>query len=96
MNKYQVTVQFTIDGDFMSHIPAHRAYINTLITKGVIDQYAISAERGFGWITMNAKNKKEIISYLEKTPLYGYFKLEIDDLMVFDGRALRFPAMVLN
>ncbi len=96
MNKYQVTVNFTIDGDFMSHIPVHRAYINSLIIKGVIDQYAISAERGMGWITMNARSKKELIKYMEKTPLYSYFKLEIDELMVFDGRALRFPAMVLN
>lgn len=96
MNKYQVTVYFTIEGDFMSHIPTHRAYINALIIKNVIDQYAISAERGMGWITMNARTKKEVIKHLEKSPLYGYFKIEIDDLMVFDGKAMRFPAMVLN
>jgi hypothetical protein len=96
MNKYQVSVFFTIEGDFMSHIPAHRAYINSLILKGVIDQYAISAERGQGWITMNAKNKSDIIKYLQKTPLFPYFKLEIDDLMVFDGKAMRFPRLVLN
>jgi hypothetical protein len=96
MNKYQVTVIFTIEGDFMSHVPAHRAYINSLILKGVIDQYAISAERGQGWITMNARNKSEIVKYLQKSPLFQFFKLEIDDLMVFDGKAMRFPRLVLN
>jgi hypothetical protein len=96
MNKYQVTVSFIVEGNFMTHLPAHRAYINSLILKGVIDQYAISAERGKGWITMNARNKKDIIKYLEKSPLYQYFKLEIDDLMVFDGKAMRFPRLVLN
>ena len=58
MNKYQVIVTFSIQDDFMSLIAAHRAHINTLILKGVIDQYAISAERGMGWITMNACSKK--------------------------------------
>ena len=96
MNKYQVSVSFSVEGSFMSHIPAHRAYINALILKGVIDQYAISAERGQGWITMNAKSKKEIIKYLEKSPLFQYFQLEIDELMVFDGKAMRFPRLVLN
>lgn len=96
MNKYQVSVSFLVEGSFMSHIPAHRAYINALILKGVIDQYAISAERGQGWITMNAKSKKEIIKYLEKSPLFQYFQLEVDELMVFDGKAMRFPRLVLN
>lgn len=96
MNKYQVTVSFIVEGNFMTFLPAHRAYINSLILKGVIDQYAISAERGKGWITMNSRNKKDIIKYLEKSPLYQYFKLEIDDLMVFDGKAMRFPRLVLN
>ncbi len=96
MNKYQVSVSFTIEGDFMNLVTAHRAYINALILKGVIDQYAISAERGQGWITMNARSKREVIKFLEKSPLYHYFQLEIDDLMVFDGKAMRFPRLVLN
>jgi hypothetical protein len=96
MNKYQVTVNFTVEGNFMSHVPAHRAYINALILKGAIDQYAISAERGQGWITMNARSKSEIVKLLQKSPLFQYFQLEIDDLMVFDGKAMRFPRLVLN
>ncbi len=96
MNKYQVSVTFSVDGDFMAHVPAHRAYINALILKGIIDQYAISAERGLGWITMNARTKNEVIHHLEKSPLFPYFELEIDDLMVFDGKTMRFPRLVLN
>jgi hypothetical protein len=96
MNKYQVSVSFTVEGSFMSHVPAHRAYINSLILKGVIDQYAISAERGIGWITMNARSKDEVLQLLGRSPLYQYFEVEIDDLMVFDGKSMRFPRLVLN
>lgn len=97
MNKYQVIVTFpTPDSQFMAKIPAHRAYINKLIYDEVIEYYAISAERTNGWILMNANSKREVIDILEKSPLFPYFELDIDQLMVFDSTAYRFPKMVLN
>jgi hypothetical protein len=98
MNKYQVTVSFAnkIDQEFMSKIPQHRAYINRLILSEVIDTYAISAERSMGWILMNARSEAEIHTHLEKSPLYQYFNIGIDQLMVYDSRMYRFPKMVLN
>ncbi|MES2519346.1 MAG: hypothetical protein V4585_14630 [Bacteroidota bacterium] len=96
MNKYQVSVFFSIDDEFMSLVPKHRGVISELILKGVIDSYAISAEVGRGWITMNAKSKPDIHKQLERSPLYKYFELEIDQLMVYDSQMYRFPKMVLN
>ncbi|MCU0468219.1 MAG: hypothetical protein MUF58_06415 [Arcicella sp.] len=96
MNKYQVSVFFSVDEEFMSLVPKHRGVINELILKGVIDSYAISAEVSRGWITMNAKSKPDIHKYLERSPLYKYFELEIDQLMVYDSQMYRFPKMVLN
>ena len=77
MNKYQVTVFFSVDEEFMMLVPKHRLVINELILKCVIDSYAISAEVGRGWITMNAKDKSDIHKILERSPLYPYFELEI-------------------
>ena len=96
MNKYQVTVFFSVDEIFMSLVPKHRTVINELILKCVIDSYAISAEVGRGWITMNAKSKNDVHKILERSPLYSYFELEIDQLMVYDSQMYRFPKMVLN
>ena len=96
MYKYQVSVFFSIDEEFMNLVPKHRTIINELILKGVIDSYAISAEVGRGWITMNAKDKDNIHKYLKRSPLYKYFELEIDQLMVYDSQMYRFPKMVLN
>jgi hypothetical protein len=96
MNKYQVTVFFSVDEEFMSLVPKHRTIINELILKCVIDSYAISAEVGRGWITMNARDKSDIHKILERSPLYPYFELEIDQLMVYDSQMYRFPKMVLN
>lgn len=96
MNKYQVTVFFSVDEEFMNLVPKHRGVISDLILKGVIDSYAISAEVGRGWITMNGKDKSDIRKQLERSPLYKYFELEIDQLMVYDSQMYRFPKMVLN
>jgi muconolactone delta-isomerase len=96
MYKYQVSVFFSIDEEFMNLVPKHRTIINELILKGVIDSYAISAEIGRGWITMNAKDKEGIHKHLKRSPLYKYFELEIDQLMVYDSQMYRFPKMVLN
>ena len=98
MHKYQITISFAnkIDQEFMSKIPQHRAYINRLILAEIIDTYAISAERSMGWILMNARSEAEIHKHLEKSPLYPYFTIGIDQLMVYDSRMYRFPKMVLN
>ena len=35
LNKYQVTIHFDMDDDFMSFVPPHRLYIDDLINKGI-------------------------------------------------------------
>ena len=44
MPKYQVTIQFEMDEEFMTFVPPHRVYINHLINKGTIDYYSVSME----------------------------------------------------
>jgi len=85
-----------VDEAFLNLVLKHRDVISDLILKGVIDSYAISAEAGRGWITMNAKDKSDIHKQLERSPLYKYFELEIDQLMIYDSQMYRFPKMVLN
>ena len=96
MKKFQVTIQFHIDDEFMALVPAHRSYISQLIEKGVIDQYLVSMESQRTWITLSAKSKKEVEQLLVKSPLYKYWIYEIDDLFVIDGQHYRLPAFQLN
>ncbi len=96
MPKYQVTIRFKMDDDFMSLIPSHRTYINHLIDKGIIDHYVVSMETQRIWITFTAKNKAEVEKYLLQSPLYKYWDFEIDELFVVDGYQYRLPAVQLN
>jgi len=94
--KYQVTIQFEMDDDFMTLVPPHRTYINYLINKGVIDSYTVSLESMRSWIVINGSSKTEIMALLEKSPLMKYWTIEIDELYVVDGQPYRLPALQPN
>ncbi len=96
MIKYQVTIQFEMNDDFMQLVPAHRTYINSLINKGTVDQYAVSMEAQRAWITLSAENKKEAEKLLRKSPLFPFWNVEIDELFVIDGQHFRLPAVLPN
>lgn len=96
MKKFQVTIQFEMDDEFMSHIPAHREYINSLIEKGIIDQYVVSMDTQRVWITFTAEKKQVVEQYLTKSPIYKYWTYDIDELFLFDGQHYRLPAVQLN
>lgn len=96
LNKYQVTIHFEMDEDFMSFVPPHRLYINSLIEKNILDAYTVSMESQRSWWIINAANKKEVEQILSKSPLYKYWTIEIDELFVYDGYSYRLPALQLN
>jgi 5-formaminoimidazole-4-carboxamide-1-beta-D-ribofuranosyl 5'-monophosphate synthetase len=96
MKKYQVTIRFEMSEEFMELVPPHRTYVNYLINKDIIDQYAVSMETQRVWITLNAKDKEEVEKLLEKSPLHKFWTMEIDELFVLDGQHFRLPAVQPN
>lgn len=97
MKKFQVTIQFEMDDEFMSLIPSHRVYINSLIEKGIIDQYVVSMETQRVWITISAEDKNSLEKQLRKSPISKYWiTMELDELMVIDGQHYRLPALQMN
>jgi len=96
LNKYQVTISFEMDEEFMALVPPHRTYINYLINRGAVDYYTVSLEVQKSWLIINAETKKQAIEMLEKSPLRKYWTYEIDELYVYDGQSYRMPAVQLN
>ena len=94
--KFQVTIRFYMDEEFMKLVPQHRVYINDLIDKSIIDYYAVSMETQRSWMIINAPDKKEVEEYLAKSSLHNYWTIEIDELFVYDSQAYRLPALQLN
>lgn len=97
MKKFQITIHFAMDDDFMSLVPSHRVYINNLIEKAIIDQYLVSMETQRVWITFTATDKAEVEQRLKKSPIYKYWtSVEIDELFVIDGQHYRLPTLQMN
>ena len=96
MKKYQAIITFDMDEEFMTLVPPHRTYINYLLNKGIIDSYAVSMEVQKSWITINANDKKQVIDYLDKSPLSKYWDYDIVELFVYDSQSTRLPAVQLN
>jgi hypothetical protein len=96
MKKFQVTIEFELNEEFMQLVPQHRAWINTLIKNNIIDQYVVSMEARHVWITLGAKDKKEVKELLSKSPLFKYWQWRIDELILFDGQHYRLPQVQLN
>jgi len=96
MKKYMISATFEWHDGLMELIPEHRALINKLIEKGVMESYAVSMEAGTAWIVMLAKSKAHARKMLEASPLTGHMELDIAELMFWDGRAVRLPALVMN
>jgi hypothetical protein len=96
MKKFQVTIKFDMSEEFMELVPPHRTYINYLINKDVVDQYAVSMESQRVWITLNADDKDAVDKILKKSPLHKFWTYEVDELFVLDGQHYRLPAVQPN
>lgn len=96
LTKYQVTIHFDMDDDFMNFVPPHRVYINSLIEKNTIDYYSVSMETQRCWIIINAVTKAEVHEILAQSPLHRYWTIEIDELFVYDSQSYRLPGLQLN
>ena len=83
--------------EFVALIPAHRAFINQLLSQKVVESYAISADRSRGWVTMHGDDTAAVLAIVEQFPLYDFLAgVEIDELFVFDSASFRFPLINLN
>jgi hypothetical protein len=87
----------TFTEEFMAIIPQHRVVINQLLAEHIIEAYAISADRGRGWVVINAEDEEAVRTIIARFPLYAYLEvLEVDELFIFDSAASRFPHISLN
>ena len=96
MKKFQISIQFITDKEFMDLVPAHKTYINYLINKEIIEHYAVSMASQRIWITLNAEDTSAIDKILSQAPLFPYFTYEIFELFSLDGQNYRLPTLQMN
>jgi len=83
--------------DFLAIIPQHRLIINQLLSEHIIETYAISANRGRGWVVINGDDEEAVRAIVAQFPLFPYLEvMAVDELFIFDSAASRFPHISLN
>jgi hypothetical protein len=96
IKKFQAIIKFEMDDEFMTLVAPHRTYINYLINKTIIENYAVSMESQTCWITFNIETKYKVEKYLAKSPLFKYWTFVIEELFVYDTVHYRLPQVQLN
>jgi len=96
MKKFQVSIRFITDKEFMDLVPAHKTFISHLISEEIIEHYAVSMESQLIWITVNAEDKEAIDKTLSQSPLFPYFTYEVHELFALDGQNYRLPTLQMN
>jgi hypothetical protein len=83
--------------EFLSIIPAHRAFINRLLSEHIIEAYAITLNRRLGWVVINGTDEEDVRTIIEQFPLFPLFEIvDVDELLIFDNAASQFPHISLN
>jgi len=82
--------------EFISLMPEQRAMVNSLMRKGIIASYTLSADKSQCWIVMSAKSEIKVIEILADFPLRRFMKTEIHELMFHNSTQLNVPKVWLN
>jgi muconolactone delta-isomerase len=95
---YQVNILLpkTFSKEFVSLIPRQRRMINELLQKGIMESYAISADRSKALCAVHADNEEEVNVLFSKFPMFHLMTLEITELSWYNKVQLAFPPIVYN
>jgi hypothetical protein len=84
------------DGEFLSLIPKERRHIESLMEKGVISTYTLSADRTRLWVTVNAESPEGAREIADAFPLRKFMAVEIIELTFHHSASITMPTMSLN
>jgi uncharacterized protein (DUF111 family) len=79
--KYFITINFNLCLGYVLDTPTHKRYINQLIKDNVVDNYQVSIESQKSFLTINAMDANGVDVILQQSPLWKYWKYEIDEII---------------
>jgi muconolactone delta-isomerase len=94
---YMVNVKFSrFTNEFAALVPAHRSVVNTLMSEGVITDYALAEDRSRLWMVVRAVDEQAVYTMLGQLPLRKFMTPEVHELMFHNKAFVQFPAFSLN
>jgi muconolactone delta-isomerase len=98
MNEYMIDIELppVLDQEFIALIPAQRARINELMSRGVVSSYTLSLDRTKLWVVMKATSEAQVNQVFESFPLYDYMQGAIIPLMFHQSLNVTLPQLSMN
>jgi len=95
----QYMVEFEVPSplseEFLNMIPAQRASLDSLFSRGKLLTYTVAADRSRVWGVLVASTESELLSYLDELPMTTYMDYDYYELMFYNTVHLM-PAMSWN
>ena len=96
----QFMVEITLPGyltqEFIELIPEQRAFIDSVMEKGVITGYMLALDRSKLWVTFRSRTTADVIKILQAFPIAAYIEYTISELAFFNSAASMVPSISLN
>ncbi len=98
MNQYMIDIDLPeqLDSEFLALIPAQRAKINQLMTKGMISSYSLALDRSKLWVVLLSESEAEAWEVYETFPLADYMNPSLVELAFHNSRKVALPQLSLN
>lgn len=81
---------------FAALIPEQRERVNQLLEEKVILSYALDMDRANLWVTMQAKNQKQVMDILATFPIIKFVKVDVFELAFYDTAPIGLPELIMN
>ncbi len=91
-----ITLKKAFSEEFVALIPRQRKLVNELMNNGVIINYALAIDRSKLWVTIEAKDEREVMDTLASFPLIEFMDPEVNELAFLDSIHSGFPQLSLN
>jgi len=92
----EISLPAFLTQEFIELIPQQRAFIDSVMEKGVITAYMLAIDRSKLWVTFQAKTPTDVMAVLNAFPIASYIEYTIHELAFYNSAAAMMPSISLN
>ncbi|TAE00465.1 MAG: hypothetical protein EAZ97_05750 [Bacteroidetes bacterium] len=98
MNQFMIEIDLptTFSEEYMELIPKQREKVIQLMSKKILVNFTLSANRDKIWTIVNAETEIEVMGILGTFPLYAYMVFNIHKIALHENVQLFLPQISLN
>lgn len=92
----EIDLPSTFSEEYMALIPKQREKVIQLMSKKILVNFTLSANREKIWTIMNAESESQVMEVLSTFPLYAYMVFNIHEIALHENVQLFLPQISLN